>query len=121
MTNALNLSMVASRQPMDAPTRTALLAHFDRLYPAGPGHWPDWKQEPYRAELFAILRDALRRDRRVHGAEVWALLEREWLPGRDDVDGNDRAVLNELCTAWSEWLYALEQIEAACESREELE
>jgi hypothetical protein len=94
---------------VDAQTRTALLAYFDRLYPVGPGNWPDWKQEPYRAELFTILRDALQRDRHVHGVEVWVLLERDWLPRRDDVDVHDRAVLRELCSAWSEWLYAFEQ------------
>lgn len=98
---------------MDDAVWEELVAFFDGLYPAGPGHWPYWKQEPHRRAFFDIARSAHDRGLRIHGDEVLATLQQHWLPDRDDVDANDRAVIREMCAAWSEWLYALDQLDGS--------
>jgi hypothetical protein len=73
------------------------------------GQRPAWSPDPYRARYFKLFMRA-QEDGPVDGDTVSEFLQTHWLPKRPDLDRDDRTMVRNICRAWGEWFYAMQQV-----------
>jgi hypothetical protein len=95
---------------MTRELQTQIVRVFEDHFPPNrAGQRPAWSREPYRSNFFNLFLLVNRTDR-VTGDDLSELLQSEWMPGRPDLDSDDKTMIRNICRAWSEWLYARDKM-----------
>jgi hypothetical protein len=93
----------------DELSKQQLFAKIERwleiIFPEKFDHRPPWDNGSYKPALFEMFRESYVEGWRVHGDEILSHLRNDWSEYQR-LDEDDRDKLSDICSAWSEWLYA---------------
>jgi hypothetical protein len=90
---------------MSEELRQDLLDFFEEIFNQRASRRPFWEQAAYRDSFFNLFRGSYAVGG-VHGDHIEQFLRDKWFPNRPDLTDEDKRQVQEMCAAWSEWLYA---------------